>query len=145
MNVVFYMVFLVLVLLYPYSMGEVELFEEVNYLRRPAHIVPEWYFCVRYAILRRVPRKGVGVLIMFLRVLVLFLYPLRANYITPSSGESSSAWIFFFRLQCYLTYLGFRPIRQPFMLIALMSTLVYFLFHVYNITMNVVVFYMFRV
>lgn len=88
MNVVVYIVFLVLTLLFPYSLGEVELFEEVNYMRSPAHIVPEWYFCVRYAILRRVPRKGVGVLIIFRRIIILFIYPLRSNYITPSSNES---------------------------------------------------------
>ena len=81
------MVFLVVMLLYPYSLGEVELFEEANFLNSPAHIIPEWYFCVSYAILRRVPSKGMGVMIIAARVAILFLYPLSANYITPASNE----------------------------------------------------------
>jgi len=135
------MCMLVCMLLYPYSLGEVELFEEANFLNSPAHIIPEWYFCLRYAILRRVPSKRVGVFIIAIRVVVLFLYPLSANYITPASNERVGVWVVLFTLQVYLTYLGFRPIRQPFMLVALISTAVYFLFHVYNIVINVVVYY----
>jgi len=144
MNVILYMGFLVLTLLFPYSLGEVELFEEVNYLRSPAHIVPEWYFCVRYAILRRVPRKGVGVMIMLMRVVILFLYPLSSNYITPSSNEASTLWVTLFGLQVYLTFLGFSPIEQPFVLMALIRTLLYFVFHAYNMFMNVLVYYMYE-
>jgi len=40
-NVIIYMGFLVAILLYPYALGEVELFEESNILSSPAHIVPE--------------------------------------------------------------------------------------------------------
>ena len=40
-NVVVYIVFLVVILLFPYSLGEVELFEEANFLNSPDHIIPE--------------------------------------------------------------------------------------------------------
>jgi hypothetical protein len=40
-NIVWYLLFVVVLLLYPYSLGEVELFEEANYLNSPVHIVPE--------------------------------------------------------------------------------------------------------
>lgn len=144
MNIILYMGFLVLTLLFPYSLGEVELFEEVNYLRSPAHIVPEWYFCVRYAILRRVPRKGVGVVIMLMRVIILFLYPLRSNYMTPASNEARSLWVTLFRVQVYLTFLGFSPISQPYVLAALARTFFYFMFHLWNMSMNILVHWAYR-
>jgi hypothetical protein len=37
----------------------------------PAHIVPEWYFLPFYAILRAVPDKLGGVILMFGAVLIL--------------------------------------------------------------------------
>ena len=38
-------------------------------------IVPEWYFLPFYAILRSVPSKLIGVLMMFSSILVLFIVP----------------------------------------------------------------------
>jgi len=87
-NIILYIGFFVLVLLFPYSMGEVELFEESRILNSPAHIIPEWYFTLSYAILRSVPSKGIGVLIIIMRVIILFLYPLRISYVTPASNIS---------------------------------------------------------
>lgn len=40
-NLIAYLFFFALILLYPYSLGEVELFEEANFLSSPVHIVPE--------------------------------------------------------------------------------------------------------
>jgi ubiquinol-cytochrome c reductase cytochrome b subunit len=139
MNIVLYMVFFALILLFPYSMGEVELFEESNLLSSPAHIVPEWYFTLRYAILRRVPSKALGVLIMLIRVLILFLYPLSSSYITPASNTSHSLWVVIFSAQMYLSLLGISPISQPFMLLRLLATLFYFLIHISVIVLNIIV------
>ena len=86
-----------------------------------------------------------GVVIMALRVAVLFLYPLRANYITPTSNIGQPMWVVLFVLQAYLTFLGFSPIRQPFILMALMRTTVYFLYHCFNIVVNGAAYHCFRV
>jgi quinol-cytochrome oxidoreductase complex cytochrome b subunit len=85
-NVVGYLGFVVLILLFPYALGEVELYEEANPINSPLHIVPEWYFCAQYAILRRVPDKGIGVILILLSIMVFFLYPMSVGYVTP--GES---------------------------------------------------------
>jgi len=71
-------------LVYPYVLGEVELFEEANTINSPVHIVPEFYFCAQYSILRSVPSKGVGVLIIILSIGVLFIYPLSVSYVSVS-------------------------------------------------------------
>jgi quinol-cytochrome oxidoreductase complex cytochrome b subunit len=41
----------------------------------PSHIVPEWYYLPFYAILRSVPDKLLGVILMFGSIFVLFLLP----------------------------------------------------------------------
>ncbi|WP_042012395.1 cytochrome b [Aeromonas fluvialis] len=50
-------------------------FEVANGLKTPAHIAPVWYFTPFYAILRAVPDKLLGVIMMGLSILVLFLLP----------------------------------------------------------------------
>ena len=44
-------------------------------LKTPAHIVPEWYFLPFYAILRAVPSKLFGILLMLGAIVVLFVLP----------------------------------------------------------------------
>lgn len=50
-------------------------FEVANGLKTPAHIAPVWYFTPFYAILRAVPDKLLGVIMMGLSIVVLFLLP----------------------------------------------------------------------
>jgi len=50
-------------------------FIEANRLVTPEHIKPVWYFTPYYAMLRVVPDKLGGVLVMFSAIIVLFLIP----------------------------------------------------------------------
>lgn len=50
-------------------------FEAANSLKTPEHIAPVWYFTPFYAILRAVPDKLTGVILMGLSIVVLFLLP----------------------------------------------------------------------
>jgi len=50
-------------------------FEAANPLKTPPHIAPVWYFTPFYAILRAVPDKLGGVVLMGLSILALFLLP----------------------------------------------------------------------
>jgi len=55
---------------------EPENFIPSNPLVTPDHIKPEWYFLWAYAILRAVPNKFGGVMILFGAILVLLVLPL---------------------------------------------------------------------
>jgi len=64
--------------------------EKVNFIRAsssftPKHIVPEWYFLPFYAMLRCVPNKVGGVLVMGGSLAILFILPLTAQYIVATS------------------------------------------------------------
>ena len=50
-------------------------FTEANRLVTPAHIKPVWYYTPYYAMLRVIPEKLLGVLVMFAAIGVLFLVP----------------------------------------------------------------------
>ncbi|WP_417614362.1 cytochrome b [Oceanisphaera sp.] len=50
-------------------------FEAANSLKTPEHIAPVWYFTPFYAILRAVPDKLMGVILMGLSIAVLFVLP----------------------------------------------------------------------
>ncbi len=59
----------------PNYLGHPDNYIPANPLVTPAHIVPEWYFLPFYAILRAVPDKLGGVLLMFGAIAVLFALP----------------------------------------------------------------------
>ena len=47
---------------------------EVCGLVTPLHIVPEWYFLCQYAILKAVPNKNAGFIILLTSIFILFLF-----------------------------------------------------------------------
>merc|ERR1712226_1658706 len=47
---------------------------QVQPLLTPLHIVPEWYFLCQYAMLKAVPNKNSGFIILLTSILILFLF-----------------------------------------------------------------------
>ena len=72
---VYLAVFAFFVFFAPNWMGHPDNYIPANPLVTPAHIVPEWYFLPFYAILRSVPDKLGGVLLMFGAIAVLAALP----------------------------------------------------------------------
>jgi ubiquinol-cytochrome c reductase cytochrome b subunit len=72
---VFMIMFAAFVFFNPNALGHPDNYIPANPLVTPAHIVPEWYFLPFYAILRAVPDKLMGVLMMFGAIAVLFILP----------------------------------------------------------------------
>ena len=69
------LIFFAVVGFMPNYLGHPDNYIEANPLSTPAHIVPEWYFLPFYAILRAVPDKLGGVLLMFGAIAVMFVLP----------------------------------------------------------------------
>lgn len=59
----------------PNTLGHADNYIPADPLVTPSHIVPEWYYLPFYAILRSVPDKLLGVLLMFGAIIVLFFLP----------------------------------------------------------------------
>jgi len=113
----------------PNYLGHPDNYIPANPLVTPAHIVPEWYFLPFYAILRAVPDKLGGVLLMFGAIAVLFLLPwldksrIRSARFRPIYKQLF--WIFV--IDCIvLTYVGGKPAEEPYILIGRIATIYYF-------------------
>ena len=104
-----------------------------NSLVTPAHIVPEWYFKTFYAILRSVPDKLGGTILLILSILVLIIFPFLVNP-KINSAYFRPFFKFFFWLFIMdfiiLTWIGGKPIEEPYYLIGQFATLYYFLYFI---------------
>ncbi|HEY0052134.1 MAG TPA: cytochrome b/b6 [Caulobacteraceae bacterium] len=72
---IFLMLFAVFVFFQPNVLGHADNYIPANPLVTPAHIVPEWYLLPFYAMLRAIPDKFGGVVVMFGSIFLLFLLP----------------------------------------------------------------------
>ena len=100
--VVFLVIFAFFVFFWPDALGHADNYIEASPLVTPAHIVPEWYLLPFYAILRAVPDKLGGVILMFGAIGVLFVLPwLDTSKIRSMRYRPLARWFFiFFVIAC---------------------------------------------
>ncbi len=129
--VLFMILFAAFVFYAPNILGHTDNYIKANPLVTPAHIVPEWYLLPFYAILRAVPSKLGGVLLMFGSIGVLFILPwldtskVRSGAYRPLFKQFF--WIFV--VVCLgLGYLGAQPAEGGYVIAARILTTMYFLF-----------------
>ncbi|MFC4168556.1 cytochrome b [Teichococcus aestuarii] len=127
--IVYLIVFAFLVFFSPNYLGHPDNYIPANPLVTPAHIVPEWYFLPFYAILRAVPNKLGGVLMMFGAIAILFVLPwldrspVRSMRFRPIAKWFLMLWgVNFF----VLMWAGGMPAEGVYVLIARLSTAYYF-------------------
>jgi ubiquinol-cytochrome c reductase cytochrome b subunit len=94
-------------------LGDPDNWIPANPMVTPPHIVPEWYFLPFYAILRAVPDKLTGVLLMFGAIGLLFVLPWIDRSKTRSMRYRPTARLFFliFVVDCLL--LGLCGSHEP--------------------------------
>lgn len=127
--------FLLLVIFNPNLFGDPENFLIAKSSVTPVHIKPEWYFLWIYAILRSVPNKLGGVIAAFSGILIIYLLPI-TNNITKRSilfylGNKILFWLFIISF-IILTWIGGRPVEEPFIFIGQVATIAYFSFFILN-------------
>ena len=124
-------IFAGLVFFAPNFLGHPDNYIPANPLQTPAHIVPEWYFLPFYAILRAVPDKLMGVLLMFAAVLVLFILPWLDSHKVRSASfrpyYKQFYWLFFVN-SIILGWVGAMPAEGIYVLISRIATGYYFAF-----------------
>merc|ERR1712219_43201 len=77
---------------------------EVSGLVTPLHIVPEWYFLCQYAMLKAVPNKNAGFIILLTSILIFFLFGEIRNLTALCLLNNNSFSLSFFFL-CSLSFL----------------------------------------
>jgi ubiquinol-cytochrome c reductase cytochrome b/c1 subunit len=113
----------------PDYLGHADNYVEANPLVTPPHIVPEWYFLPFYAILRAVPSKLGGVLLMFAAIAILAFLPwLDTSRVRSTKYRPVYRWFFWlFVITCLaLGYLGAKPAEGVYVIWARVFTFYYF-------------------
>ena len=102
-------------------------------LHTPPHVVPEWYFLPFYTILRSIPHKVGGIILMVGAILVWFLIPFTNTSIIRSTTFRPIFKIFFWILVAdfaVLFWVGQRPVKDHYSFVGLVGTFYYYLFFV---------------
>src|SRR5579883_3237484 len=93
---VFLLFYAAFVFFWPNLLGDPANYIPANPLQTPPEIVPEWYFLPFYAILRSVPNKLLGVVMMFGSIFILFLLPwLDTSRVRSATFRPIYKWFFF--------------------------------------------------
>ena len=124
--------FSIVILFFPNILIDPENFILANPLITPVHIKPEWYFLWIYAILRSIPNKLGGVIALFTALIILFILPFTSNIKKTSLCYYPYSQLLFWGLVAswgVLTWIGGRPVEDPYITVGQTFTCSYFIFY----------------
>jgi quinol-cytochrome oxidoreductase complex cytochrome b subunit len=94
--ILFLILFAAFVFYAPNAVQDPDNYIPANPMQTPAEITPEWYLRPFYAMLRAIPDKTIGVLVMFSSIGVLFLLPwLNTSKVRSMRYRPAMRWYFF--------------------------------------------------
>nr|ASL05678.1 cytochrome b [Trichoferus campestris] len=124
---------IILTLKEPYLLGDPDNFTPANPLVTPVHIQPEWYFLFAYAILRSIPNKLGGVIALVMSIAILYILPFSNKKLFQSNQfypiNKLMFWILL-NMILLLTWIGARPVEDPFIITGQILTILYFSFYI---------------
>nr|UAT98064.1 cytochrome b [Cypoides chinensis] len=124
-----------LTLINPYLLGDPDNFIPANPLVTPIHIQPEWYFLFAYAILRSIPNKLGGVIALVMSILILIILPMTFNKKIQGLQFypiNQMLFWFFIIMVILLTWIGARPVENPYIITGQILTILYFSYFIIN-------------
>merc|ERR1712196_46154 len=93
----------------------------------PLHIVPEWYFLCQYAMLKAVPNKNAGFIILLTSIFALFFFGEIRNLTTFCLlNNNSFSLSFFFLVVLTFLWIGAQFPQEKFLSYARILTLYYY-------------------
>nr|UFP91677.1 cytochrome b [Bombyx mandarina] len=124
-----------LTLINPYLLGDPDNFTPANPLVTPVHIQPEWYFLFAYAILRSIPNKLGGVIALIMSIMILIILPFtfkkKIQGIQFYPINQIIFWMFLV-IMILLTWIGARPVENPYIITGQLLTIMYFFYFFLN-------------
>nr|AMH85706.1 cytochrome b [Ocyptamus sativus] len=133
--IIMIMLLTMLTLMNPYMLGDPDNFIPANPLVTPIHIQPEWYFLFAYAILRSIPNKLGGVIALVMSIAILMIMPFynlsKFRGIEFYPINQILFWMMV-TIIILLTWIGARPVEDPYILIGQLLTVLYFMYYLIN-------------
>ena len=126
-NLLFWFVFFRFSLVYPFNLGDPEIFIEADPIMRPVHIVPEWYFLFAYAILRAIPNKILGVIALLIRIVRFYFFIIIDRYHSVLKIINKFLVFLFIFISIILSWLGQCLVEDPFVILRAVFSILYFL------------------
>nr|AZZ89113.1 cytochrome b [Magadhaideus sp. n. SX-2018] len=129
------MIFTMWINLFPFMTMDPENFTPANPMVTPIHIQPEWYFLFAYAILRSIPSKLGGVIALMMSILILMTLPFSMkNKFQSNNLYPMNKMMFWMIINIFilLTWIGARPVEQPYIITGQLLAVLYFLFFMFN-------------
>nr|AQP27561.1 cytochrome b [Hospitalitermes sp. C TB-2017] len=120
----------------PYILSDPDNFTPANPLVTPVHIQPEWYFLFAYAILRSIPNKLGGVIALAMSIAILFIMPTYSAKFRGTQFYPINQMLFWMMTNTVilLTWIGARPVEDPYILTGQILTTMYFMYYVVSPT-----------
>nr|YP_010890274.1 cytochrome b [Luehdorfia chinensis huashanensis]WJJ80175.1 cytochrome b [Luehdorfia chinensis huashanensis] len=132
-------ILILLTLTNPYLLSDPDNFIPANPLVTPIHIQPEWYFLFAYAILRSIPNKLGGVIALIMSIMILIILPFTFNKkIQGIQFYPLNQYLFWFMITTIilLTWIGARPVENPYIITGQILTIIYFSYFILNPLIN---------
>nr|YP_010598393.1 cytochrome b [Cilnia humeralis]UIX55337.1 cytochrome b [Cilnia humeralis] len=132
--IILFTLLVILSLKEPYILGDPDNFIPANPLVTPIHIQPEWYFLFAYAILRSIPNKLGGVIALVMSIAILFFMPLTITNFRGLQYYPINQFMFWSMISIVilLTWIGARPVEDPYILTGQILTILYFFYYIMN-------------
>lgn len=132
-------IFILINLQLPFILGDPDNFKIANPIITPIHIKPEWYFLFAYSILRTIPNKLGGVIILFISIFILYIIPLiNINKLKNNKFYFINKFIYWWFINIFiiLTWLGRQIIEYPYTNLNILFTSIYFLYIILSFYIN---------
>nr|YP_009937370.1 cytochrome b [Trigonopterus tanimbarensis]QNT26841.1 cytochrome b [Trigonopterus tanimbarensis] len=126
---IFMFILIIFALKTPYLFSDPDNFIPANPMVTPIHIQPEWYFLFAYAILRSIPNKLGGVAALVLSIAIMYILPFMNKKKFLSTQFYPLSKLLFWTFVCssiLLTWIGARPVEEPFITTGQILAISYF-------------------
>nr|AWB98743.1 cytochrome b [Anopheles albitarsis] len=133
--IVFLWILVAFIWKFNYLLMDPENFIPANPLVTPVHIQPEWYFLFAYAILRSIPNKLGGVIALVLSIAILLILPFTHSSKFRGLQFYPLNQILYWNMvivASLLTWIGARPVEDPYILTGQILTVLYFSYFIIN-------------
>ena len=125
------------------SLNNPDNFNSIIIFKTPNHIEPEWYFLFFYSILRSIPNKLRGLILIFISLIIFFFIPLINKLIIQNNKFNylfNYLNLIFYFILIFISILGSKIIEYPYENLNFNLINIIFLYFIINLIIKLIKF-----